>query len=341
LASAPKVRKVQTKEDRKRPSVFIRLKTEEQFRGYALFEPDPELADNSGFFEYFSHWDQQGQTYVPCAGDKCPFCLANDNPATQSLTLWYFPDNDVKDRLKVFTMNVSTVRDMTDISEEEEGVLGKKFRIKRLSDKGEYRIRPLSDKALTKKEMKELLKNAPDLEEIVDRQLKVQWERIKALAAMEEDDEEDDDDNETDDDEEEETTAKKGKKKESSDDDDENDEDDEEESDEDEDEDEEESDDDDEEDEESDDDEEDEESENGKLEGVKLTVNSTNEDDETLNVTDSDGEKFDLWFNEGVEVDYSKIKKGTKITVDAVKDDEGDWVATEIKVARSSSKGKK
>src|SRR4029077_14859947 len=104
MATAPKVRSVRTKEDRMRPSVFLRLKTDEQFRGHALFEPDPELEDNPGFYEYFTHWDQQGTRYVPCAGDQCPFCLANDSPKTQASTLWYMPDNDKKDQLKVFTI---------------------------------------------------------------------------------------------------------------------------------------------------------------------------------------------------------------------------------------------
>ena len=59
---APQVRSVRTKEDRKRPSVFMRLKTDEAFKGVALFEPDPELEDNPGYYEYYDHWDQQGSS---------------------------------------------------------------------------------------------------------------------------------------------------------------------------------------------------------------------------------------------------------------------------------------
>ena len=193
---APKVRPVRTKEERKRPSVFLRLKTDEQFRGHALFEPDPELSNNPGFYEYFTHWDQQGSRYVPCAGDQCPFCLADDNPMTQASTLWYMPDNDVKERLKVFTMNFGTLQDITDISEEDDGILGKKYRVKRMSDRGEYRIRPLTDKALTKTEIKALLKEAPDLQEIAQANLKREWERLKAMDALADDDDDDDDDEE-------------------------------------------------------------------------------------------------------------------------------------------------
>jgi hypothetical protein len=359
--SAPKVRRVRNKEDRKRPSVFIRLKTDEQFRANALFEPDPELADNGGFFEYFSHWDQQGNTYVPCAGEKCPFCLANDNPATQALTLWYFPDNDAADRLKVFTMNVSTVRDITDIAEEDGGLMGKKFRIKRLSDKGEYRIRSLSDKPLSKTEIKKLLKTAPNLEEMIEKQLRAQWERLKAMEALADDDDDDDDDEDED-----ETTAKKGKEKseknskskdededEDDDEDEEDDEDDEEEDDdenddededdeddeEDEDDDEDDSDDDDEDEDDDSDDEDDDESE--ELKDAKLEVVKADEKNEILSVKDEDGNKFDIWPAEGVEIDYDDVKKGATITVDAVKDDEGDYVATKITVAKVKGGAKK
>jgi hypothetical protein len=135
------IRTVRNKEDRKRPSVFMRLKAEESFRGHALFEPDPELADNPGYYEYYDHFDKQGNTYVPCAGDKCPFCAANDNPSTRAMTLWYFPGADVKDQIKVFTMNYSTINDITDEAEEEDGILGKVIRIKRLSDKGDYKVK--------------------------------------------------------------------------------------------------------------------------------------------------------------------------------------------------------
>ena len=153
------VRSVRSKEDRKRPSVFMRLKQDESFRGVALFEPDPELKANPGYFEYYDHWDNQGNTYVPCAGQDCPFCAANDNPSTRALTAWYFPEAaDVKDQIKLFTMNYGTIEDITDESEEEDGILGKKIRIKRLDDRGNYKVKVLPDKTLTKKQIDALLK---------------------------------------------------------------------------------------------------------------------------------------------------------------------------------------
>jgi hypothetical protein len=153
------IRRVKSKEDRKRPSVFMRLKTDEAFKGVPLFEPDPELDKNPGYFEYYDHYDKQGNSYVPCAGDQCPFCAANDNPSTRALTVWYFPNAaDVKDRLKVFTMNYSTIQEISDESEDEDGIVGKTVRIKRLSDKGDYRVKISSDKPLSKSDLKEALK---------------------------------------------------------------------------------------------------------------------------------------------------------------------------------------
>ena len=108
------IRRVKSKEDRKRPSVFMRLKADESFKAVALFEPDPELDKNEGYYEYYDHYDKQGNSYVPCAGDQCPFCSANDNPATRALTVWYFPENDKGDQIKVFTMNYSTLTDMSE-----------------------------------------------------------------------------------------------------------------------------------------------------------------------------------------------------------------------------------
>ena len=80
-----RIRTVRNKEDRKRPSVYLRLKADESFRGVALFNPDPELSEkgeNPGYYEYYDHYDKQGNTYVPCAGEDCPFCAANDNPSS-------------------------------------------------------------------------------------------------------------------------------------------------------------------------------------------------------------------------------------------------------------------
>lgn len=322
------IRRVATKEDRKRPSVFMRLKTDEFFKGHALFEPDPELDSNPGYFEYYDHWDQQGQSYVPCTGDRCPFCAANMNPSTRALTVWYFPENDEKDQIKVFTANYGTITSLTDESEDEDGVLGKMLRIKRLSDKGEYRVKVLADKPLTKTELKKLMKQVEEMNLVgmVERQLAVQMERLKAIDALEDDDE----------DEEEEVTPRKGKAitAEAEEDDDEDEEEDDEDDEEDEDE-EEEDEDEDEEDEDEDEEEEDEEEEapseiSGVFEIVKFT-----EGDETLDVKNSDGEKIKLWFGEGVEWEADELKKGASATIDALQDDEGDWVITEIKVKKA------
>ena len=192
------IRTVKTKEDRKRPSIFMRLKPDESFKGIALFEPDPEVENNPGYFEYYSHWDQQGNTYVPCAGDKCPFCAANMNPSTQALTAWYFPHaGDVKDQIKVFTMNYSTTQEASDESEDEGGVLGKVVRLKRLSEKGDYRFKVTTDKGLTKTELKKVMaqleEKFPDgLRGLIMSQLRREMERLKALEAMEDDDDYDD-----------------------------------------------------------------------------------------------------------------------------------------------------
>src|SRR4029077_16491455 len=190
-----RIRMVKSKEDRKRPSVFMRLKQDESFRGVALFEPDPEAENNPGYLEYYDHWDQQGNTYVPCAGEDCPFCAANDNPSTRALTAWYFPEAaDVKEQIKLFTMNYGTIEDITDESEEEDGVLGKKIRIKRLDDRGNYKVKVLPDKKLTAKQTSSLLARlekeilqGKGLEGLVLGQLKRQLDRLKAIDLLEDD----------------------------------------------------------------------------------------------------------------------------------------------------------
>lgn len=338
------VRVVRTKEERSRPSVFLRLKTDEAFKAYAIFEPDPELEDNPGYFEYYDHYDRQANSYVPCAGDRCPFCAANDNPSTRALTVWYFPDaGDVKDQIKVFTMNYNTINDSTDESEDEDGIIGKKVRIKRLDDRGGYKVRIVKgDKALTKSELKKVLKQLEELfpnglQGLVEKQLKAQMERLKAVAAL------DDDDN----DDEPATKTRKGKAVEDDDNDDDEDEDDEEDEDEEEDD---EEDDDDEDDDDDDDDEdsndddddgdddEDDSDDDESLVGAEVEVTSTNEKDEFINGK-LDGNKVKLWANDGVDVDWDTVKKGATVIVNAEKDDEGDWIFTEIAV--KGGKGKK
>jgi hypothetical protein len=188
----------------------MRLKPDESFKGVALFEPDPEAENNPGYFEYYSHWDQQGNTYVPCAGDKCPFCAANINPSTQALTAWYFPQaGDKKDQIKIFTMNYSTTQEASDEAEDEDGVMGKVVRLKRLSEKGDYRFKVTAEKGLTKTELKKVMadfeEKFPDgLRELIMGQLRREMERLRALEAME------DDDDYTDEEEEEAPKARRG-----------------------------------------------------------------------------------------------------------------------------------
>jgi hypothetical protein len=334
-----KVRKVGSKEDRKRPSVFMRLKTDESFKGIALFEPDPELDDNPGYLEYYDHYDKQANQYVPCAGDKCPFCAANDNPSTRALTVWYFPEAaDSKDQIKVFTMNYGTISDITDESEEEDGILGKKIRIKRLSDKGDYKVKVLGDKPLTKTELKKAQKALSakfedGLEAVVERQLITQMERLKALEALEEDEDEDED-------EEEEIPAKskskakaKAEPEEDEDEEEEEEEEDEEEEEEITDEEEEEED----EEEEEEEDEEEEEAEEEEIAGGSYEIVKVNEKDEIFDLKGSDG-KVKMWLGEGVDVDYDDAKAGAKVKVDATQDDEGDWIITNFKITRKAGK---
>lgn len=341
-SSTISVRSVRTKEDRKRPSVFMRLKTDESFKGIALFEPDPELENNPGYYEYYDHYDKQANQYVPCAGDQCPFCSANDNPSTRALTVWYFPEaSDVKDQIKVFTMNYSTINDISDEAEEEDGILGKHVRIKRLSDKGDYKVRVLNDKPLTKAEQKKVIamleeKFQDGLEGVVLNQLKAQMERLKALDDLEDDDDDED---------EEPTKARRGRVKDEEPD---EDEDDEEEDDEDEDEDdadeeeeEDEDDDEEEEDDEEESDDEDEEEEDEDEEEETPTAISAGEyevvrvqqKDEIFDLKDDEGGKVKMWLGEGVDVDYDEIKKGVKVKLDAEQDEEGDWIITDISVA--------
>jgi hypothetical protein len=347
-----RVRTVRTKEDRKRPSVYLRLKADESFRGIALFEPDPELSEqgkNPGYYEYYDHYDKQGNTYVPCAGEDCPFCAANDNPSTRALTAWYFPEaSDAKEQIKLFTMNYSTIEDITDEAEEEDGLLGKKVRIKRLDDRGNYKLKVLPDKPLTAKQQKDLLArleaeilNGKGLEGLVLSQLKRQLERLKAMDLLEDDTEDDDED-------EEETTTKatatktrRGKPaveaeededEEDDEEDDEDEDDDEETTDESEDEDEEEEEDD----EEDEDEEESEEDEEEAEEGDEITAGVYEivkilRRDEIFDLKDTDGMVTKMWLGDGIDVDYDVITKGVQVVVDAAKDEEGDWIITSIK----------
>jgi hypothetical protein len=366
------IRQIKTKKERKSGSLFTRLKTDEYIKGYALFSPDPEADKNPFWFEYLEHYDKSNNQYVPCVGDDCYMCELGDNPSPRALTVFYFPDADDKDKFKVFKMNGYLIRDFNEIDEEEGGVLGRKFRIKRLSDKGEYRATPQADKKLSSKEIKALIKEAIetfklDLEKLVLGQAQAAIKKVSAVDALTEEDDDDD---------EEETKTKRGKdksknsksKSKDEDDDDDDDDDDEDEDDDDDDEDDDDSDDDDsdddddedddedddddsddddddddddesddDDDEESDDDDDDE--EESELKNQKVTVTSTSEKDEIISgKLDGEGKATKLYVGEGLDVDWDKVKKGAEITVSAKKDDEDDWVLTAVKVAAGKTK---
>ena len=340
------VRRVRTKDERNRPSVFMRLKAEESFKGIALFEPNPELEDNPGYYEYYDHYDKQGNTYVPCAGENCPFCAVNDNPSTRAMTVFYFPEATGKDRVKIFTMNYRTTTSLADDAEEEDGILGKMIRVKRMDDKGDYKVRVLNDKPLTAKQLKSAMTVLEDvvgengLEGLINTQLKRQLERLNAIAALDDDD---------DDEEEEATPARSTRGKATATVDVDEDEDEDEEADEDEDEEEEASadEDEDEDEEESDEDEEEEESdeeedeEEGETE-MSVEIVKVNESEETFDVKiDGKGSKVKMWVGNDLEPDYDDFKKGDTATVTAAKDDDDDWVLTSIEVAKArGGKGK-
>lgn len=347
------IRTIKTKKDRATGlSIFHRLKTQERMVAYALFKPDPEADDNPGYKEYLEHYDKANNSFVPCVGENCYMCAQDDTPNGRALTLWYFPDNDAKERLKLFKLNGWLIRDFEEIEEEFGGVYGKKFRIKRTSDKGEYRISDPIDKPLKEKELAKLVgsDDVPDIDDLLIRQYKSAAEKAKATAAMTDADDDDDDE----DDEDEQPKARRGRAKveepETDDDEDEEDEDEEDEESDDEDEsdeeDEEESDEDEDEngdDEDEDADEEEDEDEQKTLAKAKFEVVKTDKTEETVTVK-IDGKNTKLWVGEGMSVDYAALKKGVTITVDAVTDEEGDWILTKLNVAKAKdekSSGKK
>jgi len=316
----------------------MRLKTDESFTGFALFEPDPEADDNPGYYEYYTHWDQQGNRFVPCAGEDCPFCAVNDAPSTRAITAWYMPDNNKGEQLKLFELNWRTIQTLDDESEDEGGILGRKIRIRRLDDRGNHTVKVRTgpeNKPLSKAEQKRLLAEIEanfNFEEMTERRLRGEMERIRAVEALE--DAEDDDVEEDEDEEQEESPRKRrtGKAKAEVEEDEDEAEDEEDEIDEDE---EDEEVDEDEEEEEAEEDEEepeeDEEDEDAESLQGTFTVVRANEEDEIFNLTDEDGEKFKMFVGEDVEPDYDSMKKGAEVVLSAVTDDEGDWIITEIK----------
>src|SRR4029077_527154 len=283
-------------------------------------------------------YDKQGNTYVPCAGEDCPFCAANDNPSTRALTAWYFPEaSDTKDQIKLFTMNYSTIEDITDEAEEEDGLSGKKVRVKRLDDRGNYKIKVLPDKALTKKQQDALLKRLEDeilqgngMEGLVLGQLKRQIERLKALDLLEDEDEDDEED------EEEKPKARRGRKATAEAEEAEEEDEDEEEEDEEDDEDEatDEADDEDEDAEEEGDEEDADEEEDETPDEIKagvFEIVKVNRADEIFDVRNEEHGDVKMWLGDGIEADFTVYKKGVMVVLDAAPDEEGDLIITAIK----------
>lgn len=190
-------RRVKSADERGSRGQFITLKqTNEQFVGYALFKPDPELDDNPGYYEYFEHYTP-ATGFCPCAGENCPLCEEGDNPNTRAKAV-FLVSKDGKDfdvdncELKVFNLNWSVIQEFVDYLSDGDPVLGQLWRVKRLEGKGKYGIR-LKDKKLTKANITAALKatDFPNLEGIATKQLNRVMEELDVEAAMEEKDDED------------------------------------------------------------------------------------------------------------------------------------------------------
>jgi hypothetical protein len=181
-------RRVKNEEDRNAGrGQFISLKKpKDQFVGYALFKPDPELSDNPGYYEFFQHYTP-ATGYVPCASEDCPLCADGDSANTTAKTLWL-----VDGELKIFNMNWSVIQEFVDLAGDDETILGRQFRITRAEGNGKYMVRPKTEK-LTKTELSKALKPVEDdmLEKQVLKQLRKAVEEMDVEEAMTEDDDED------------------------------------------------------------------------------------------------------------------------------------------------------
>jgi hypothetical protein len=185
-------RRVTSEADRnKGRGSFITLKkTNDQFLGYALFSADPERDDNPGYYEYFEHYTP-ATGYCPCAGDDCPLCAEGDNPSTRAKSVWLVVDNEDDDpsegSVKIFNLNWGMVQEF---SEDKDSSLGTLYRVKRLEGKGVYSIRPKTGK-LTKTQLKAAMKEIEDdqLEKQAQRQMNRVFEEMDVEAALQDDDE--------------------------------------------------------------------------------------------------------------------------------------------------------
>lgn len=372
-SKGPKVNFIHSADDRVvgGGNVFLRLNDDEKFVGHALFNPDPAAEDNPGYVEYGEHWDQKNGRFVPCWGVKqgCIYCKAGQQASQRALAAFLVSSINGEDleepEIRLFRLNWMMIQEWGDTLDEDGETLGQKIRIKCQSrSDGDYITKFYDTNKLSKKDLNAALKDMPDIEELLQKNLDRALEALAVENVLEADDDDDDDD---DDDEVEEPKSSKSKsksktrsKKRDEDEDDEDEEDDDEEDeedesdddddesesddDEDEEDDDEESDDDDEsedddEDEESDDDDED---EAESLEG-DFTVVSTSESEMTFTLKELDNDIY-VGAEIAEEVDFDDFKKGDKIRIVAAQDDDDDWVATSIeKIKKSGSKkgGKK
>lgn len=336
-----------------------------KFVGYALFNPDPGAEDNPGYVEFGEHWDQSGNRFVPCWGEKngCVFCKAGIQPSQRAIAAFLVTAIDGEEldepEIKLFRMNWTMIKEWIDELDEEGAIIGKKVRIKCISrSDGEYTTKFYDKEKLAAKDLKAAVKEVPDLELVVQRNLDRAMQAMRVSDILEEDDDDDEDDDE---DVEEVTTKKRGrpagsknKKKDEEEDEDEDDEDDddedEDESDDDKDEDDSDDEDDDDDDEDSDededesDDEEDEEDEDDEDEDDKVlagtfTVVSSNETESTFTLKEVDSPLY-LTKELLEDVEFEDFKKGDKITIKAEKDEDDDWVATEFKKEKGAAKKK-
>lgn len=290
-------RRIRSAEDRNAGrGNFITLKnTNDQFVGYALFKPDPEASDNPGWYEYAEHYTP-ATGYCPCAGEDCPLCDAGDNPSIRAKTLWL-----VDGEVKVFTLNWYMIQDFVDLASDDETILGRSFRIKRLEGNGKYAIRPKTEK-LTKTELTKVLKDVDDdmLEDIATKQMVKVLQELDVADAMEADDDEGEDEDEP-------KAKSKGKSKKGraveEPDDDEGDGD------------------------ESEDEAQFDPEDDDEADDLRVTVVKAKKKDNVLVVTAGDSVEFDIYGTD--EVDLTEFKKDAELVVSFVKDDDGDFVVTE------------
>jgi hypothetical protein len=84
----------------------------------------------------------------------------------------------------------------------------------------------------------------------------------------------------------------------------------------------------------SDSDEDDDEDDETVISDASYEVVKVQEQDEILTVKGDDG-NVKMWVGQGVDVDFDEVKKGVTVKVSAQQDDEGDWIITELDVAKA------